>query len=1167
MKTVNLKEGKSRLFLLTVFLLLTGTMSIHAATYYGFKICNVKVTSDNYNKINSSNFSGVSGTITYDNSTKTLTLNNATLSPASGKHAIHLESTNGLTIKCTGTNTLISTSASTIRKEDNCGTLNINVESGNTTIKGGNQAIIFYGDLYIQGAGTLNANAYNNYPAIEGYSGAQLYFQEQIKATIYGKQSALYNMKLYFSDRYSTHNSTVPNDTYDVTLKATNNSSYPVVRNCTCDKSMICTSAKYKYDNDHVDVQTAILTPWESSFDSSKKSIVDNAGNKIYNTDILISTSYKALVTSNFFPDANFRSYIQSLYSNKKYLTQSDLNATTSIECNGKNISSLGGINFFSKLKTLKCANNSLSTLDLQYNTALTTLDCSSNSLTTFSIAYNKALTSLDCSGNSLTTLNTTSNTELTKLTCSSNNLATLSVKNHSKLTTLDCSNNTSMTSLDCSNCILTSLSVSGCSKLTSIDASSNKFTSLSVKNLANLATLNCSNNTSLTSLDCSSNALTSLNVSGSSNLTTINASSNKFYSLSVTNLTKLTTLNCSSNTLMTTLNCYKNALTTLNVSGCTKLATLDCDNNKLTSFSLTNSALSILNCASNQLTSFSINCANLTKLDCSNNQLTSLSFNSPKLTELDCSNNQLTSLYNVVSYSPNLTTLDCSDNQLTGLAMQGSAGSMKKLQWLSVANNTQLKSLSCHYNPLQYLNASECTALETLYCGYNNHNLLSLNIDGCYALKTLDCTSSNLNYLNLSSFNNLTSLYLGDNKFNYIDGLSSHENLKILDVSNNTQLQLVNCPKNQLQQLVVDGCTALQTLICNDNQLTSLDVSSCPNLTELRCGKNKLTTLDVKGTSNSMRKLQKLSIGNNPQLKTVYCQYNPLQEIYATGCTALETLNCGNNNRQLTTLGLTDCTALKELDITNSKLSGLNLSQFPNLEKLICTDGFNRNYSDPISNLSSCTKLKTLKCQSTKLTSLDLTTNTQLEVLDCSKNSIPALNLSNCPNIRELICYNNHISILNLSNCPNIRVVVCYQNLITTLTLPASPQYLERVHCQCNRIDRVTMGDIVSKLPNRSNYTSEGSLCVYYSYYDGLFEQNVCTTQHIHDAKLKFWTTYQTSDNTSFYLYEGYTVPTNIRTAEADGEDDVPRYNMSGQRVGKDYKGIVIVNGRKVVK
>ena len=105
------------------------------------------------------------------------------------------------------------------------------------------------------------------------------------------------------------------------------------------------------------------------------------------------------------------------------------------------------------------------------------------------------------------------------------------------------------------------------------------------------------------------------------------------------------------------------------------------------------------------------------------------------------------------------------------------------------------------------------------------------------------------------------------------------------------------------------------------------------------------------------------------------------------------------------------------------------------------------------------------------------------------------------------------------------------------------------------------------SKLPNRSNYTSEGSLCVYYSYYDGLFEQNVCTTQHIHDAKLKFWTTYQTSDNTSFYLYEGYTVPTNIRTAEADGEDDVPRYNMSGQRVGKDYKGIVIVNGRKVVK
>ena len=35
---------------------------------------------------------------------------------------------------------------------------------------------------------------------------------------------------------------------------------------------------------------------------------------------------------------------------------------------------------------------------------------------------------------------------------------------------------------------------------------------------------------------------------------------------------------------------------------------------------------------------------------------------------------------------------------------------------------------------------------------------------------------------------------------------------------------------------------------------------------------------------------------------------------------------------------------------------------------------------------------------------------------------------------------------------------------------------------------------------------------------------------------------------------------------AEADVDDDAPRYNMSGQRVGNDYKGVVIVNGKKKV-
>ena len=35
---------------------------------------------------------------------------------------------------------------------------------------------------------------------------------------------------------------------------------------------------------------------------------------------------------------------------------------------------------------------------------------------------------------------------------------------------------------------------------------------------------------------------------------------------------------------------------------------------------------------------------------------------------------------------------------------------------------------------------------------------------------------------------------------------------------------------------------------------------------------------------------------------------------------------------------------------------------------------------------------------------------------------------------------------------------------------------------------------------------------------------------------------------------------------AEKDGDENAPLYNLSGQRVGKDYHGVVIKNGKKIL-
>lgn len=43
--------------------------------------------------------------------------------------------------------------------------------------------------------------------------------------------------------------------------------------------------------------------------------------------------------------------------------------------------------------------------------------------------------------------------------------------------------------------------------------------------------------------------------------------------------------------------------------------------------------------------------------------------------------------------------------------------------------------------------------------------------------------------------------------------------------------------------------------------------------------------------------------------------------------------------------------------------------------------------------------------------------------------------------------------------------------------------------------------------------------------------------------------------------------VVTGIEAVAADAEDDAPAYNLAGQRVGKSYKGVVVKNGKKIIK
>ena len=94
---------KNILFTLVALLTATFWNISQAQTEYGLQIAGIQVTSDN-----AANITGTSieGSVSYDNTTKTLTLNKATISAPNSETCIKNTSIDGLTINLIGKNVL-----------------------------------------------------------------------------------------------------------------------------------------------------------------------------------------------------------------------------------------------------------------------------------------------------------------------------------------------------------------------------------------------------------------------------------------------------------------------------------------------------------------------------------------------------------------------------------------------------------------------------------------------------------------------------------------------------------------------------------------------------------------------------------------------------------------------------------------------------------------------------------------------------------------------------------------------------------------------------------------------------------------------------------------------------------------------------------------------------
>ena len=151
------------------------------------------------------------------------------------------------------------------------------------------------------------------------------------------------------------------------------------------------------------------------------------------------------------------------------------------------------------------------------------------------------------------------------------------------------------------------------------------------------------------------------------------------------------------------------------------------------------------------------------------------------------------------------------------------------------------------------------------------------------------------------------------------------------------------------------------------------------------------------------------------------------LTSLDLSNCTALTYLKCRNN--QLTSLDLSNNTALVHLECRENQLISLDLSNNTALETLDCDD------NQLISlDLSNCTALTSLHCGSNQLTTLDVSNNTVLTDLYCYYNQLTSLDVSNNTALTSLHCGSNQLTTLDVSNNTALTDLYCSSNPLTSL-------------------------------------------------------------------------------------------------------------------------------------
>lgn len=289
-----------------------------------------------------------------------------------------------------------------------------------------------------------------------------------------------------------------------------------------------------------------------------------------------------------------------------------------------------------------------------------------------------------------------------------------------------------------------------------------------------------------------------------------------------------------------------------------------------------------------------------------------------------------------------------------------------------------------------------------------------------------------------------------------YTDGIAGH------DVGIGTQrvTQLV-CNSCLVDSIELGTPSELELLYATGNQITSLDTAGAAALTGLQLFSNPgLTSLDI----TEATALQDLRVNNTG-----------LTSLDVTQNTALTNLLCATC--ALTTLDVSQNTALNQLVCYNNQLASLNVNACTVLTNLEC----NNNLLTSLS-VTGATSLNSLRFHNNQLTSVDVTQNVALTVLNCSGNpALGTIDITQNTSLGIFLGNSSGLTSLDPTNCVSLTRLEANFNSLAGLDV-LQCTVLTNLQVRDNGMTQAQVDDILVDLETTVAGNPRGGTCQIHS-------------------------------------------------------------------------------------